>query len=177
MGVDAVNFAQLNQLGRTGVGGVVDEQSRQSLPIPVRVDGRVRVAFLYAPAQALPNLTRLAAPSRVVWLDHAGTLVKVESVTPQTYGQSAKAGELIGEFRLPPNMSAEQYLSRRDRLFELYDQLVPVWADQADLMPSAKQAAAREFVGLFTELAEPPLVPYYEALGGGFFGWVKAAAS
>lgn len=177
MGVGRLQFAQLNQLGRTDAGGAVDDQSRQSLPIPVRLDGPVRVAFFYAPAQPLPNVTRLAAPTRVVWLDQAGTVVRVESVTPQTYGQAVQPGELLGEYRLPSDMAAGQYLSQRERLFGLYDQLVPAGAGQTNLTPSATQVAAREFVALFTELAEPPLLPYYDALGGDFFTWVKDAAS
>lgn len=177
MMAEPLSFTELNRLGRTQVGAQVVEQSRQSLPVPVRTEGSVRIAFLYTPARALPNVTRLGSPNQVVWFDADGRLVAIESVTPQTFGQSAMAGQSMGEFRLPPSMTATEYLTERDRLFVLYDQLVPAWAGHTELSADAQRGAAQEFLRLFADVAEPPLLPYYEALGADFFHWMHTAAT
>ncbi len=172
-----ISFAELMKLGRSLVMDRVPEQSRQSLPVPVRVNGALRIGFMYSPSQALPNVTRLAPPHFVAWLDPAdGTLSDVRAVTPQAFRRTDGAGELLGQFSLPQGMDANQYLAARERLFWLYEQLVPAWfadprAERKDLRP-----LAMEFIRSFSLLSEPPLAPYYDSLGAEFFTWVRSIA-
>jgi len=177
----AMSFSQLMKLGRTQAGEQVSEQSRQSLPVPVpaREDRPLRIAFMYCPSQALPGVNRLAPPNQVVWLDpKSGALIAVRLVTPQSFGRQDPPREPLGEFRLPPGMTADHYLALRERLFQLYDLLFPAWA-QLSPQPQDKallQASAREFLQIFGQISEPPLIPYYYSLGLAYFDWVRALA-
>lgn len=176
----AMSFSQLMKLGRTQAGEQVSEQSRQSLPVPVpaRDDRPLRIAFMYCPSQALPGFNRLAPPSQVVWLDpRTGALIAVRTVTPQSFGQQHSPNEPLGEFRLPPGMTADNYLALRERLFQLYDLLFPAWVQPSAQQDKALlQASAREFLQIFGQISEPPLIPYYHSLGLAYFDWVRALA-
>lgn len=176
----ALSFSQLMKLGRTHAGERIPEQSRQSLPVPVpaRDDRPVRIAFMYCPSQALPGLNRLAPPNQMVWLDPTtGDLLALKPVTPQSFGQQHPPREPLGEFRLPPGMTADQYLALRERLFQLYDLLFPPWAQNLPPQePAHLQGAAREFLQIFGQISEPPLIPYYYTLGVAYFDWVRTLA-
>jgi hypothetical protein len=171
------SFAELMKLGRSLVMDRVSEQSRQSLPVPVRVNGALRVAFMYSPSQALPNVVKLAPPEFVSWLDPvSGALIELRAVTPQTFRQAHAATDLLGQFSLPPGVSLNEHLAQRERLFWLYEQLVPAWfadakGERKDLPPLAV-----EFTRTFGLVSEPPLAPYYDALGAEFFTWVRSLA-
>jgi hypothetical protein len=172
-----VSFADLMTRGRSLVMDRVPEQSRQSLPVPLRVNGALQVAFMYSPSQALPNLVRLAPPHFVAWLDPAsGALVDVQEVTPQTFRQTHGAADLLGQFSLPPGIGLNEHLAQREHLFHLYEQLVPAWfadprGERKDLRP-----IATDFIRTFALVSEPPLAPYYDSLGAEFFNWVRAIA-
>lgn len=42
--------------------------------------------------------------------------------------------------------------------------------------PTLLQSAAREFLQIFGQVSEPPLLPYYHALRTEYFPWVRALA-
>lgn len=175
----AAMFSQLMKRCRALVAGRISEQSRQSLPVPVPSEGGAppRIAFLFAPSQALPGVNRIAPPSAVVLLDPTGALLEVRAVTPGDFGQAHEPRGLLGEFRLPPDMTADGYLTERERLFSLYDALFSAWASgEAPGKTPELKSAAREYLRLFERLREPPLTPYYESLGAAWFGWVRATA-
>jgi hypothetical protein len=175
---DAMNFSELMRLGRVHVMERVSEQSRQSLPVPVRHDGKVQVAFMYCPTLARPTGSRMAPPDTVAWLDPvSGALATVAAVTPANFGQQHNPNEMLGEFRLPQGLTGDQYLDLRKRLFQLYDLLFAAWAGNPSAPgPALLQGAAREFLQIFGQVSEPPLLPYYHALGTEYFQWVRALA-
>ena len=180
MSDNAMSFSQLMKLGRTQAADRIPEQSRQSLPVPVpaRSDRPVSIAFMFCPSQALPGVNRLAPPDTMVWLDpRNGELLALKPVTPQSFGQQHPPRELLGEFRLPDGMTGEQYLALRERLFQLYDLLFPAWVLSSTPQGHANlQAAAREFLQIFGQVSEPPLIPYYYTLGVAYFDWVRSVA-
>jgi hypothetical protein len=139
--------------------------------------GVPRVAFFYAPAQILPGVNRLAPPHFVAWLDPGtGDLVELKPVTPRAFNQPHGRDDMIGEFRLPVGMTADQYLALRERLFELYGQLSKAWMADPAAQRRDLREPAQEFLRSFGVLSEPPLLPYYYSLGAEFFDWVRAAA-
>jgi len=170
------SYSDLMRYGRMHVMDKVPEQSRQSLPVPVRVNGGLRVAFFYAPAQMMPGVNRLTPPHFVSWLDpNTGALLELRAVTPKDFGQAHGPNDLIGEYRLPEGVTPNQYMAERERLFGLYSNLVPAWMSGAQ--PGAEhRLLAQEFLRSFGAVSEPPLIPYYHALGKEFFQWVRAAA-
>lgn len=173
-----MDFEELMRLGRVRVSDKVPEQSRQSLPIPARLARGLHVGFMFAPSQALPGVNRLAPPNWVVWLvPSTGTLAVLQPVTPSTFGLQHDPRQMIGEFRLPAGMNAESYLAERHKLLDLYSTLVLAWDGGLPSQAPGLQAPAAEFLRLFGQLSEPPLIPYYHALGMEFFDWTRAAAS
>jgi hypothetical protein len=173
-----MHFFELMRLGRLQVIERVPEQSRQSLPVPAQHDGQLRVAFMYAPTLARPTGSRMAPPHAVAWLDPAsGALAGVVPVSPGDFGQQHDPNEFMGEFKLPPGLTGDQYQHLCQRLFQLYDALFAAWApDPSAPGPAVLQGSAREFLQVFGQVSEPPLLPYYHALGTEYFHWVRALA-
>jgi hypothetical protein len=171
-----MDFEALMRQARILVSDKVPEQSRQSLPIPVRLSKGLHIGFMFAPSQAMPGLNRLAPPNWVAWL-HPTTaeLAVLQPVTPATFGQAHDARQMIGEFRLPPGMNADAYLAERHKLMALYTTVVMAWDGGLPPQQAGLQAPAAEFLRLFGLLAEGPLIPYYYALGTAFFDWTRAA--
>jgi hypothetical protein len=172
------DFSELMRLGRAHVTDRVPEQSRQSLPVPARRGGRLQVAFMYNPTLTRPGRSWMAPPDAVAWLDPvSGALAAVTAVTPADFGQQHPPGEMLGEFQLPQGLTADQYLDLRQRLFPLYDLLLSAWSGNLPASaPALLQGAAREFLQIFGQVSEPPLLPYYHALGTEYFQWVRALA-
>jgi hypothetical protein len=67
-----------------------------------------------------------------------------------------------------------------DRIYGLYDLLIPAFVAQQGAGGAAKggavKAEAREYMDLFRKHAEEPLLPYYQHLGGDFLRWVDDTA-
>ena len=172
-----LSFNELMRLGRVHVMPKVPEQSRQSLPVPVRSQQALRIGFFYAPALILPGVNRLAPPHFVAYLDAAtGALLEITPVTPKHFGMSHAENTPIGDFRLPESMNAQAYLLERERLFGLYSNLVPPWLDAVAPGRSDLRVLAQEFLRSFGVISEPPLIPYYHALGRDYFDWVRTTA-
>jgi hypothetical protein len=172
---------QLTTLGRTATQASVPEQSRQSLPIPVRDVAGVAVAFFFCPSLVTPKEgggVKMAPPHFLLLLDPTnGQIRELTPVTPASFGRNDAPDSLLGMFRLPDGMTAAQYLQQRGALFALYDQLLPRFAQQQPPSSADLRPAARKFEALFRLLREPPVEAYYEAVGHEFFQWVRDAAS
>jgi hypothetical protein len=179
--MDAQSFLPMQQLfveGRRRVADKVPDESRQSLPVPWVREGRLEVAFFYAPSKVTPaDGVKMAPPDQLSSLDaRSGTLSALRAVTPPDFGMADAPGALLGAFKLPPGVDAAAYLAARAELFALYDRLMPAFAAAPAAPDPAVRAQAQEFLRLFAAVHEPPMAPYYEALGRGFLDWVRAGA-
>ena len=173
-----MKVADLVKSARMKSGGVVSEQHRQSLPVPLFRNGNLLIAFLYCPALALPKQpVKISPPQYLVLLrPDTGSLVELKAVAPRDFGQTHKPGEMIGTFALPEKMTVEDFIIKLDRLYGLYDILLPDFALRKTKVDPRTRAAAREFNLLFPLLSEPPLKPYYRSLGMEYFNWVDEIA-
>lgn len=153
--------------------GVVPDEWRQSLPIPVLFEGELRMVFWFAPAVVSPTEgARLAPPQYLCRLNPKdGKLEELRAVTPSFFGKSDDAKTPLGAFRLPEGMTAEQFLQNQDLLFELYDKLAPPFAAGQPADGEFK-ALIGDFRRLFKQLSEPPLHPYYRKVGQDYFQWL-----
>lgn len=170
--------ADLVKSARIQSSGTVPEQSRQSLPVPVFRNGNLLIAFLYCPALALPKRpVKMSPPQHIVFLRaDTGSLVELRAITSKDFGQNHRPGELIGTFGIPEKMTVEDFIIKLDRLYGLYDILLPEFALRKTKTDPRIKAAAREFNALFPLLSEPPLKPYYRSLGMEYFNWVDEIA-
>lgn len=173
-----IRVADLVKSARIQSSGTVPEQSRQSLPVPLFRNGNLLIAFLYCPALALPKQpVKMSPPQYLLSLrSDTGSLFELKAVAPRDFGQTHKPGEMIGTFALPEKMTVEDFIIKQDRLYGLYDILLPEFTLRKTKVDPRTKAAAREFNLLFPLLSEPPLKPYYRSLGMEYFNWVDEIA-
>jgi hypothetical protein len=177
------SFAELNRLAnRETIGSSASAGGglRQSLPVPTRRQGQLLIAYMYFPSAFKPGLVLLKPPRKVTWLDpSSGKLIALSTVSPADFGLAHPTNEPLPEwnFSLPPGMTTKSYAELRNHFFALYNVLFEVWAtDPFARGSSALHDAAREFLKIFDQVSEPPLLPYYDALGRDFFEWVRELA-
>lgn len=173
--------SELFDLAQRGPGGRLPDETHQSLPIPLPATGRVpRVAFLFAPSRLVFGTGLfLFAPSHRAVLDAStGEALGLDRVTPADLGVADAPGQELGRFGLPKDVSPEEFRKAREKLLSAYDRLLGAWfAGEAPREASpATRAAATELRRTFAIVGEPPLAPYYAAVGKAFFGWVLEVA-
>jgi hypothetical protein len=170
--------AELVRLARVKSVETIAEQFRQSLPIPVVYSDGLCVLFLYCPALALPRQpVKMNPPHYLVRLNAStGALEEVRPATAKEFGQTHGPADLIGTFAMPQGMTVQEFMQKLDRLYKVYDALLPEFAARSAAVSQEAKTAAREFAQLFELLSEPPLRPYYRAAGKGFFPWIDQAS-
>jgi len=157
----------------------LDGGERRSLPVPARRQNQFLIAIMSCPASIRPDPVPIMwPPSEVAWLDPtSGKLITSVKVSPADFGQTHSVNKpLKWEEDKQADISVESFLDLEDRLFALYDVLFEIWATNPSTRSSALQSAAREFLKIFDQISEPPLRPYYDALGREYFEWVRALA-
>lgn len=154
-------------------------EARQSFPIPLPTADGFKVVFLYSMQILEPGTGRaiLCAPTHQTFVDpEAGKFEELRAISPREFGLDHEPGAIIGDYALPAGMSSEQFLQEQERLYELYDRLLPPFAARQRKATEEVVQAARQFLALFPRIAEPPLMPYYRAAGAEFFAWLAEAA-
>lgn len=149
-------------------------ETHQSYPIPLKFGDRLRVAFLYCPSRVSPQFgLQLVAPNYIATLDvESGKFEEMRAAAPNDFGQPHKEAELIGKYPMPEGMNPEQFIAAQAELYRAYDILLPMFAGNA-VVPADVKDTARRFKSLFSQIAEPPLLPYYQSVGKEFFAWVE----
>lgn len=172
------HMAVLFEAARDKVHLTLPNETYQSYPIvmpPAREGGPPRVAFLYGASRSVKGEGRyFVVPDLLAILDAAsGEVTERRSVVPRDLGVPEEPGKTAGLHVLAKGLTADEYTSRRKRLFELYDELAAAFL--RDEEPSRYSREGTEFRTLFFQLSEAPLAAYYRAVGRDFFGWVDRA--
>lgn len=162
---------ELYKLARMNSSGAVPDESRESLPLPVRTRDGLRVQFLFFAAVPRPNVQMLGVPQHLATMaPRSGQLETLKRVTPADFGQKHDPSQPIGPYQMPATVTLEDFTRDIDRLFELYDVLIPAFADSKPI--SAIDPKVREeFARLFKHVYEAVLGPYYRAAAPEFFTW------
>jgi hypothetical protein len=175
------SFVELNgDLALDGIGYHTAGKPSQSWPVPAYRRNKLSVAFMKYPHIQWVGEIQMQPPSQVRWLDPVtGECIAEDDVSPAYFGQTIAADEYLPRWStvLPQGMTPDAYTNLKKHLFELYDTLFKAWATK--LAPSAQgnlRGQAREFLKIFYQISEPPLKPYYEALGRDWFGWLRKLA-
>lgn len=141
-----------------------------ALPLPVpSPEGMLWVVGL-APSEVDPDTSalRIGAPSYLSsFRADFGDFTELAPISPEP-----PAGSWLGEL-----LDLDERRSRHQGLFELYGKAVPSFAAGPRALTTAARRAAVEIQTLFPSAAEPPLLPFYHALGRRFFAWLDWAAS
>ena len=182
---EASHFISLAELKNLAAKKVIGESvmagggPRASLPVPVRREGQVQVAFMFCFYMFGPDGSWLWPPNKVAWLNPVDGRITVSTqMSPTNFGQSDSADKpLKGDIDFPQGMTTELFLSLERRLFVLYDALFATWAVNLSA-PGNNQlkSEAQEFLKIFNKISEQPLRPYYNALGRDWFEWLRKLA-
>jgi hypothetical protein len=156
-------------------------ESYQSYPIPGEARGARRVTFLHGISRLeFGSGLYLIAPSFRIDLDAAtGGVLDATPIAPSDLGVADEPGKTLGRFGLPKGVSPEDYVKAREALLDAYDRLLGPWY-AGEVPPEtgrSSRAAAPEMKRVFAVVGEPPLAPYYAAVGRAFFAWVNELAS
>jgi len=166
-------------------GGEVLVPSRDvSLPVPVRRDGQVRLAFMNlgvtGPWREDYDKKRhfVFAPSQVREVDLATgrTLLHPWSENEKLFGIANPPDGVVGcddDPTLPPREGRLVVLAR---VYVAMNVLIPFFADETRELSSEAVNAARDVRDYFPFACEPGLWPYYKALGQTFFAWAERIA-
>jgi len=169
---------QLVKVARINASGPVPEQHRQSLPIPVLRPEGLFILFFYSPALARPKQpTNLWPPEYIMELNvSTGKFKELKSVLSRDFGQTDAPETMIGTSAMPDGMSFEEYERKENRLYEVYDILLPHFIAHKDTVGPDVALVAKEFKQLFHIVSDLPSRRYYEATGHKFFRWVNDIA-
>lgn len=155
--------------------GALPGKNHAGLPVPVPGPDGVRVAIFFTTTEVdeATSALRIQAPGHVVYAQAATSdFIELCAITPRDLGIAEDPGAWLGD----PGAPADP--GKVARLLDLYDAALPAFAGGPAAMTAASKRAAIEIKTLFHEVEEPPLAPYYAALGKRFFAWIdKAAAS
>lgn len=173
-GWEMISIKELFDQARIQTSGIVPDESRQSMPLPNLIEGTLRVSFFFCPAVVTPQEgAKLIPPNLVCHMDPVtGTLIELRAVTPSDFGQSDDPSKELGRYTMPTGMTPIEYVNKRSRLFELYDQLLPVFSGKSHKSKSDVHLTIEEFKKSFDELSEPVLRTYYRNGAAEFFKWL-----
>lgn len=173
---------QLVETARSNAAAILPTETHQSYPIPLDPAGRAKpVTFLYCTSRLeFGSGLFLLAPGRRVELDAAtGEVLASAAVSPADLGVGDEPGKTLGRFGLPKDVSPEEYLKAKEALLDAYDRLLGPWYSGEAPRDAGRptRAAAAEFRRAFAVVGEPPLAPYYRAVGKRFFAWLDDLAA
>jgi hypothetical protein len=151
----------------------IPENYRQSFPIPILKDKKIYLSFLYYQSTIRYKMpTIVFSPTWMQTVDwETGGVFEWKKTASDEFGKDSKNGQ-IGELSLPPNMTADQFREAEQDLYQVLEVLLPAfqaWNNRTD----ADRKNIKRFNELFDKISEPPLKPYYEAIGYNWFYWLR----
>jgi len=154
------------------------DETRKSAPIPVRGAKNLEIVFLFSPSRLSPKEGAfLSAPTHRMTLNaQTGKFEGLKAIKPADLGVADKPGQEIGLYQQPAGVTVDEAIARQNRLYELYDILLPPFAAQRANLSEEQRKFAVEFQKLFPQVTEPPLEKYYRTVGKEFFNWIDQAA-
>jgi len=173
---ELMSVVQLTTVARVYPAGALPAGTHQSYPIPLPDPKGLRMAFFFCRAEIVTPRAglQLWPPSYVAFLNaRTGKFQELRAVTPKEYGQRHAEDKPMGPYLTLPERMAPEFLTAQVRWCQAYDEIIPAFlAGLVKPAPEVRQSVA-EFRALFPQVTEPPLLPYYQALGKEFFGWLN----
>lgn len=152
----------------------------QSYPVLYPTPQGLWVAFLYLEAKVIePKQGLCIKPPRYIAFYSAltGRFEELKQFQPEAYGLPPAADEWIGRCLTPAERMAPEFMTEQIKLYQFYDDLLPLFCEEPPRTDAGTPAAAAAFTRQFERLAEQPLMPYYKGVGSLFFKWLKKTSA
>jgi len=120
---------------------------------------------------------QLWPPTYIAFMDvSTGRFDRLKAVTSRDFGQVHAMDRPIGTYLTRAERLSDSCLTKEARLLQAFDVFLPSFAQRAGAPPLEVRQAATEFRTLFQEVAEIPLLAYYQFLAKEFFSWLTLVA-
>lgn len=170
---------RLVETARIHPASALPTETHQSLPVPVAEPGAdLRVVFLYASSQLVRGQGLFLYPPsyRAVINGVSSKFEELKAVASSEFGLAHDPAQPLGKYGLPDGVDADQFTQLRERLYDEYDVLMPLFATGDTTTNRELARVGDDFRRLFALLSEAPLRAYYRAVGRRFFAWLDAVA-
>lgn len=161
---------------------VVRDGPAPSVPVPllVRTDPqhpRTHMAFVFYRVRMKDEEQRLYVVSKpkyhLVMDLLSKKLVGHKRMEPGDLGQQWDPTRPLGTWQAPEGLDWEALSKKRERYYELYDQILPAFEAGQVAFSAEEQQRRAEFNKLHDELIHPPMRRFVEALNPAWFSWLK----
>jgi len=177
--VAVLGVQRLMQEGGGPAAWALEVETHVSFPVAAPRPRGMRVIFLYCRSSVSPTLgLQLMPPHYLAELDpDSGRLERMVFVEPAEFGRQDPPEDYIGRYDMLPNgRTSDQYHALRAQLLAAYDKVLPAFLRGASSFGRELRQAAQDFLSLFPQVTEQPLLPYYREVGKDMFAWLERAA-
>jgi len=138
-----------------------------SWPVPTGSAGGREFKVFFYPLSGLPDNADVAAPLGEAVFD-------ADSGKPSQCRRLPGALSVLSRTRWGPKaeaLSMKEFEARSADFYAATEEMGKLYAARAALSP-AQRRKAEAYAGLFQDMAEPALLPYYQALNPDFWKWL-----
>ena len=173
------SVVRLSERARLYGASLLGPSFHQGFPIPVGDRERTLLEFFYCHGEVVQRHTgfQIWPPKYVATVDPAtGKLERIRAMTPADLDQSDSPVAPLGRCLAPPERMTDVHLTLLAQFYQAYDDLLPWYASPARMSSDEIGREIQAFKQHFAGVAEPPLLPYYRAVGQHFFDWLDRSS-
>lgn len=167
---------RLRAIAGEAVSRVLPDELGETLPLPVSVDGRLRILIMYYPEVGPPGRRTVHPPTHAIHLDGStGQVLRLWACAPEELG-IVDPGAVVPGAGIRDGMGWEEFAQKRARVLELSADLWRAYAVDQARRDDETTAKAREYRSLLFQITPREVAPFYVQAASGFFRWLEAAA-
>ncbi len=169
-----ISVAHLCALGKTYVAGAMGPGVHQSFPLPVLLERKLAVLFLFSRAEIVEPKAgcQIWPPQRLAYLcATTGNVLQVRSLDRGAAAAQNSSEAPLGSWLTPVDRMQDEFLTLQSQLLQSLDAVLPAFALSA-AVGAEQQPAFRLLRDRLVGFLEPPLLPYYKSYAGPFLQWL-----
>jgi len=145
-----------------------------SLPLPIRVRGKLRIAFLVYGEPAKQGQELVYPPSELAEVDPRTGKAEFRPCGPADFGIDAAPNVPVNGFGV--KVRGDEFWRQRDRLMDIAPHVWAAFETGGLRVVRPAFDLVREHDEIFERIAKAPLKPYYAKLGAEYWAWSRALA-
>jgi hypothetical protein len=165
---------RLRELAGEAASRVLPDELGETLPVPVRANGRTVLLVMYYEETGPPGRRTVRPPSHAMHLDGAtGRVLRLWASTPEELGIIDPRADVPGA-GIRDGMPWEEFAAKRDRVLALGPAVWHGYATAQTRLDAEAVAGAREYRQLLMEVTPKAVAPFYVQAAAEFFRWLDA---